>query len=61
MYSDTEFGQCLTVEEMDTYGTLASFVSLNEGPAKGMEITIVLDSLIDYVAHEVAAKFASFF
>ncbi len=56
-----DIGQRMTVEEMNAYGSLAAFVAIGEGPAKGMEITITLDSLISFVADEIISKFNRFF
>lgn len=56
-----EYGKRLTIEQMNSNAALVAFVALDEGPGKGVEVTILLDALLKFVADEVVAEFGKFF
>jgi len=61
MQSDVDFGRKLTLQDAQTHGSIAAFVAIGEGPAKGSEATLVASALLEFTATEVAGQFTRFF
>jgi hypothetical protein len=57
----TQFAIKLAPGELQAHVDMAAFIAFNEGAAKGMEISMIMTTLIDYIANEVIAKFEQFF